>query len=190
AATVKVRSGFEDGIVTAIPFAKAAEECGVKAIAVHARFAGQGHQGYVDWEVIRDVKAIVNEMPVIGNGDIITPEDAEEMLTRTGCDGVMVGRGALGRPWIFKQMAHYLRTGEHLPEPPRSEKAAIALRYAELNLQYSSIPDYPTVLQMRKQLGKYNLDEEGSLAIRNQLVRVESITDIETLLKPIIASGV
>lgn len=188
--TVKVRSGFEDGVVTAIPFAKAAEECGVKAIAVHARFAGQGHQGYVDWEVIRAVKEIVNKIPVIGNGDIISPEDAEHMMTLTGCDGVMVGRGALGRPWIFKLMAHYLRTGEHLPEPSRAERAAVALRYAELNLQYSSIPDYPTVLQMRKQLGKYDLDEAGSRAIRNQLVRVESMTDIESILKPIIASDV
>ena len=188
--TVKVRSGFEDGVVTAIPFAKAAEECGVKAIAVHARFAGQGHQGYVDWEVIRDVKATVQNMPVIGNGDIVTPEDAEQMLNRTGCDGVMVGRGALGRPWIFKQMAHYLRTGEHLPEPSRAERAAIALRYAELNLHYSIMPEAPTVLEMRKQLGKYELDEAGSLTIRNQLVRVESMADIASILKPIIAAGV
>jgi tRNA-dihydrouridine synthase B len=187
--TVKVRSGYEDGVVTAIPFAKAAEECGVKAIAVHARFAGQGHQGYVDWEVIRDVKATVSTMPVIGNGDILTPEDAEQMLMRTGCDGVMVGRGALGKPWIFRQMAHYLHTGEHLPEPARADRAQIALRYAELNLRYSIAPEYATVLQMRKQISKYQLDETGSVEIRNQLVRVESMADIENILKPIIAAG-
>jgi len=187
--TVKVRSGFEDGVVTAIPFAKAAEECGVKAIAVHARFAGQGHQGDVDWDIIRDVKAAVVNMPVIGNGDVCEPADATRMLAQTGCDGVMIGRGALGRPWIFRQIAHYLRTGEILPEPTRSERAAIALRYAELNLDYASIPEYPTVLQMRKQISKYALDEAGSVVIRNRLVRVESMADIEAILCPIIAAG-
>jgi nifR3 family TIM-barrel protein len=187
--TVKVRSGFEDGVITAIPFAKAAEEVGAKAIAVHARFAGQGHQGYVDWEVIRDVKQIANNIPVLGNGDIREAEDAVQMLERTGCDAVMIGRAALGRPWIFRQIAHYLQTGEYLPEPNRAQRAEIALRYAELNLHYSVLPEQMTVLQMRKQLGKYALDEEGSLTIRNQLVRVDTMQDIENILKPIIASG-
>lgn len=185
--TVKVRSGYEDGVVTAIPFAKAAEEAGVKAIAVHARFAGQGHQGYVDWEVIREVKQTVNKIPVLGNGDIREAEDAEQMLERTGCDGIMIGRGALGRPWIFREIAHYLRTGEKLPTPNRSQRAEIALRYAELNLHYSVLPDNVTILQMRKQLSKYALDEVGSVLIRNQLVRVETMQDIEAILKPIIA---
>lgn len=187
--TVKVRSGFEDGIVTAIPFAKAAEEVGVKSIAVHARFAGQGHQGDVDWDVIRAVKQAVDNMPVVGNGDVCEPEDAERMLLRTGCDGVMVGRGALGRPWIFKHIAHYLRTGEKLPEPSRSERAQIALRYAELNLKYAVIPEKATCLQMRKQISKYALDDDGSVRIRNQLVRVESMDDIRAILEPIIAES-
>lgn len=187
--TVKVRSGFEDGVVTAIPFAKAAEEVGVKAIAVHARFAGQGHQGEADWDVIRDVKLAVPNMPVIGNGDVRQPEDAERMLTQTACDGVMVGRGALGRPWIFKHIEHYLKTGEKLPEPSRSDRARIALRYAELNYDYAAIRDKAVCLQMRKQLSKYALDEEGTVHIRNQLVRVESIDDIRAILEPIIAQG-
>lgn len=188
--TVKVRSGFEDGVVTAVPFAKAAEEVGAKAIAVHARFAGQGHQGYVDWEVIRDVKQIVDDIPVIGNGDIREIEDVEQMLERTSCDGVMIGRGALGRPWIFHHIDHYFRTGERLPEPTRAQRAEMLLRYAELNLHYSYLPEHVIVLQMRKQLGKYALDEPGSLVLRNQLVRVDSLKDIEQILKPIIASGV
>ncbi|MGJ3240703.1 MAG: tRNA dihydrouridine synthase DusB [Anaerolineae bacterium] len=184
--TVKVRSGFEDGVVTAIPFAQAAEAVGVQAIAVHARFAGQGHQGDADWDVIRDVKQAVQSMPVIGNGDVREPEDAERMLTRTGCDGVMVGRGALGRPWIFKHIQHYLETGEHLPQPTRAQRAEIALRYAQLNHAYAAIPDEAVCLQMRKQLSKYALDEPGSVHIRNQLVRVSSLADIETILLPII----
>lgn len=187
--TVKVRSGFEDGVVTAIPFAKAAEEVGVKAIAVHARFAGQGHQGDPDWDVIRDVKLAVENMPVIGNGDVREPEDAERMLTQTGCDGVMVGRGALGRPWIFKQIEHYLKTGEKLPDPIRSERARIALHYAELNLHYTVLPEDMLCLQMRKQLAKYALDDLGSVLIRNKLVRVESMNDIKAILEPIIQHG-
>lgn len=183
--TVKVRSGFEDGIVTAIPFAKAAEQSGVQAIAVHARFAGQGHQGDVDWDVIRDVKQTVQHIPVIGNGDVRQPEDAKRMLEQTGCDGVMVGRGALGKPWIFKQMAHYLRTGETLPDPDRRERAEIALRYAHLNREFSVLPEKMVVLQMRKQLSKYQLDHPGTVAIRNKLVRVESMDDIDAILKPI-----
>lgn len=184
--TVKVRSGFEDGVVTAIPFAQAAKAVGVKSIAVHARFAKQGHQGDVDWDVIRDVKQAVGTMPVIGNGDVREAEDAERMLLRTGCDGVMVGRGTLGRPWIFKQMLHYLQTGETLPEPSRAERAQIALRYAELNLHYAVIPEKATCLQMRKQLSKYALDIGNSVVLRNQLVRVESMDDIRAILEPII----
>ena len=184
--TVKVRSGFEDGVVTAIPFAKAAEAVGARAIAVHARFAGQGHQGYVDWEVIRDVKNIVQTMPVIGNGDVITGEDAQIMMTRTGCDGVMIGRGALGRPWVFQQIAHYLRTGETLPEPSRAERAEIALRHAELTLAYTALPDHVAVREMRGQLSKYKLDVAGSVAVRNKLVRVETMQDVENILRPII----
>lgn len=186
--TVKVRSGFEDGVITAIPFAKAAKEVGVKLIAVHARFAGQGHQGDVDWDVIRDVKLTVGDMPVLGNGEVKTPQDAERMMARTGADGVMIGRGALGRPWIFKQVDHYLRTGELLPEPSRSERAAIALRYAELNMRYTGLPEKPTVLQMRKQVSKYKLDE-GSVEIRNKLVRVDTFQDIVDILTPIIEHG-
>jgi len=188
--TVKVRSGFEDGMVTAVPFAQAAEQCGVKAIAVHARFAGQGHQGYVDWEVIRDVKNTVENIPVIGNGDVCKAADVEIMMQRTGCDGVMVGRGALGRPWIFKHMAHYLRTGELLPPPSRAEQAELALRHAELTVQYSHLPEHVTVLQMRKQISKYQLDLPGSVEIRNKLVRVHTLKDIETILKPMMAQGV
>ncbi len=183
--TVKVRSGYEDGIVTAIPFAQAAERVGAKAIAVHARFAGQGHQGDVDWDVIRNVKNTVENLPVIGNGEIKSAQDAQRMMQATGCDGVMIGRAALGRPWIFHQIAHYLRTGEQLPDPPRHERARIALRYAELNAQYSVLPEEMFVLQMRKQLSKYALDEPGTVAIRNQLVRVETMRDIEAVLRPI-----
>ena len=184
--TVKVRSGFEDGVITAIPFAKAAEEVGARAVAVHARFAKQGHSGDADWDVIRDVKQATTTMPIIGNGDIHSGADALRMLERTGCDGVMVGRGALGRPWIFKQIAHYLRTGETLPEPKRAERAQIALRHAQLTLETTYLPEEKAVREMRGQISKYKLDEEGSVQVRNRLVRIESYQELESILLSII----
>src|SRR5258706_9196345 len=110
--TVKVRSGWDPEHLTAVEFARAAEKAGVQAIAVHARTASQGFTGKADWDIIRQVKEAVHEMPVIGNGDVETADDAIRMLTETGCDGVMIGRAALGNPWVFRQMAHTIRTGE------------------------------------------------------------------------------
>ena len=180
--TVKVRSGFEDGVVTAIPFAKAAEEVGAKAVAVHARFAKQGHSGDADWDVIRDVKQVTTNMPIIGNGDVHSGADALRMLETTGCDGVMVGRGALGRPWIFKYISHYLQTGETLPEPSRAERAQVALRHAQLTMETTYLPELPAILGLRGQISKYRLDEDGSVKIRNRIVRIESYQELEAIL--------
>jgi len=180
--TVKVRSGFEDGVVTAIPFAKAAEEVGAQAVAVHARFAKQGHSGDADWDVIRDVKQVTTHMPIIGNGDIHSGADALRMLEQTGCDGIMIGRGALGRPWIFKYIAHYLQTGDILPEPTRSERAQIALRHAQLTIETTYLPEDIAILELRGQISKYRLDEEGSVKIRNRIVRIDSYRELESIL--------
>ena len=184
--TVKVRSGFEDGVVTAIPFARAAEECGVQAIAVHARFAGQGHTGYADWDVIRRVKETVTTMPVIGNGDILVPQDAARMLEETGCDGVMVGRGALGRPWIFRYIAHYLETGDLLPEPTRAERAQIALDHARRYVETVHVREAAAILELRGQISKYRLDDDNSVTLRNQIVRVSSLEELEGILVPLV----
>jgi len=180
--TVKVRSGFEDGVVTAIPFAKAAEDVGAKAVAVHARFAKQGHSGAADWDVIRDVKQVTTHMPIIGNGDIHSGADALRMVEQTGCDGVMVGRGALGRPWIFKHIAHYLQTGETLPEPSRAERAQLALRHAQLTLETTYLPEDVAILELRGQISKYKLDEAGSVKLRNRIVRIDSYQELESIL--------
>ena len=145
--TVKVRSGFEDGVVTAVPFAVAAEQVGAQAVAVHARFAGQGHGGAADWDVIAAVKEKVRDMPIMGNGDIHSGEDARRMLEQTGCDAVMVGRAALGRPWIFRQIATYLKTGVELAEPSRAERARIALRHAQLTLETTRLPEHVAILR-------------------------------------------
>jgi len=185
--TVKVRSGFEEGETTAIVFAAAAEQAGARAIAVHARYASQGFGGEADWSVIREVKQTVRDMPVIGNGDVYTGADARRMIDETGCDAVMIGRAALGAPWIFRQVEHELRTGEPLPEPSRAERAAVALRHAQLTLATTHLPDHVAVRELRGQLSKYGLDHPGERFIRNKLVRVETPDDVRRILDPIAA---
>ena len=119
--TVKFRKGFNDESVNAVEFAKMAESCGVAAVAVHGRTREQYYSGKADWDIIRRVKEAV-KIPVIGNGDVFTPEDAGRLLEETGCDGIMVARGAKGNPWIFHRINHYLETGEDVykrqPHPP------------------------------------------------------------------------
>jgi tRNA-dihydrouridine synthase B len=180
--TVKVRSGWEAGDLTAVPFAKAAEGVGARAIAVHGRYAKQGFQGDADWDVIRQVKEIVS-IPVFGNGDVKTAADARRMLALTGCDGVMIGRAALGQPWIFRHIAHELATGQSLPEPTLAERAAIALEHARRTIADAThVPERVAVMELRGQLTKYSLDEPASVAVRNQLIHAESLSDIETIL--------
>ena len=185
--TVKVRSGFEDGVVTAVPFAAAAEAVGAQAIAVHARFAGQGHGGEADWDVIAAVKEAVLAMPIIGNGDVHSGADARRMLDDTGCDAVMIGRTALGRPWIFQHIAHHLETGINLPEPARAERARVALRHAQLTMETTHLPERVAVMEMRGQISKYKLDAPGSARVRNRLVRIDTFAELESLLREVAA---
>ena len=112
--TVKFRKGFTEKSVNAVEFAKMAESCGVAAVAVHGRTREQYYSGQADWDIIRQVKEAV-KIPVIGNGDIFTPEAAKRMIEETGCAGIMIARGAKGNPWIFHRINHYLDTGELLP---------------------------------------------------------------------------
>jgi tRNA-dihydrouridine synthase B len=186
--TVKIRAGWEESDPTCIPFARAAEQAGVKAIAVHARFATQGFSGVADWSWIQRVKEAVS-IPVIGNGDVNTPEDAARMLRETGCDGVMIGRGALGNPWIFPQVLHYLQTGEHLPPPTPYEKAAMALRHAQIAAETSKMPERSTFLELRGQLCQYAIGVPGAARMREQLKHIESLADVEAVLAPVLERG-
>lgn len=184
--TVKVRAGFEYGIITAVNFAKAAQDVGAQMIAVHARYASQGFTGTADWDVIRQVKEAVTTLPVFGNGDVTNAADARRMLEETGCDGVMIGRAALGNPWIFKQIAHELRTGEALPEPTIRERAETCLRQAVLTLETTRMNPKKAILELRGQLLKYAAGMPDATTIRDGLVHAESLEDIERALAPLL----
>lgn len=180
--TVKVRVGWDHGERTAAPFAKAAAEVGVAAVAVHGRTAAQGFTGQADWDAIAEVVQAVPGLPVFGNGDVFSAADARRMLAQTGCAGVMIGRAALGAPWIFRHIEHELRTGEALPEPTREERRAVALRHALLTLETSLLVEKQALLELRGQLCRYRLDDPGSTEVRDALVRVSSRADLERIL--------
>lgn len=133
--TVKIRLGWDDSSKNVVELAKRLEDAGVAAIAVHGRTREQLYSGRADWTYIKAVKEALR-IPVLGNGDIVSPETASAMFEETGCDAILVGRGAQGNPWIFKRIAHYLETGEILPEPSHLERVAMLKRHFELLCYY------------------------------------------------------
>lgn len=177
--TVKFRRGFDETCINAVEIAKIAESCGVAAVAVHGRTREQYYSGRADWEIIRQVKAAV-KIPVIGNGDIFTPKDAKRMLEETGCDGLMIARGAKGNPWIFRQINHYLATGELLPPPGREEIRDMLLRHGELQVEYKG--EYLGVREMRKHVAWYTVGLPHSSALRNEVNQVERYEDFKQLI--------
>ncbi len=181
--TVKVRSGWTAEQPTAVAFARRTEQIGVRAVAVHARFADQGFTGQADWDMIRQVKDAVRTIPVIGNGDVSCADDARRMLLETGCDGVMIGRAALGNPWVFRQIAHEISTGEMLPRPSLAERARAALRQAELTLNTTKLDPVVAIRELRGQLVKY-VEDLPDPVVRERIVRADSLADIERALAP------
>lgn len=178
--TVKFRKGFNDSSVNAVEFAKMAESCGVAAVAVHGRTREQYYSGTADWDIIRQVKEAV-KIPVIGNGDIFKAQDAKAMMEQTGCDGVMVARGAKGNPWLFKQIAHYLDTGELLPGPTVSEIKEMVLRHGRMLVEYKG--ETVAMREMRSHMAWYTKGMPGSAALRNDINQVETLEGLTELLE-------
>lgn len=177
--TVKFRKGFNDLSVNAVEFAKMAESCGVAAVAVHGRTREQYYSGKADWDIIRQVKEAVR-LPVIGNGDIFTPEDAGRMLKETGCDGIMVARGAKGNPWLFGRINHYLDTGEVLPGPSMAEIKAMILRHGRMLVQFKG--EGVAMREMRGHMAWYTKGMPHSATLRNEINQVETLEGFVELL--------
>lgn len=178
--TVKFRKGFDDAHVNAVEIAKIAEASGAAAVAVHGRTREQFYSGTADWEIIRQVKEAVS-IPVIGNGDVDSPEKAKVLLDSTGCDGVMIGRAARGNPWLFHRVAEYLETGKLLDKPSGEEIKAMMLRHARM--QVACKGDYTGIREMRKHISWYTTGLPGSAKLRGKINSVESLQEMEELLQ-------
>ncbi len=161
--TVKFRKGWDETSVNAVQIARMAEQAGAAAVSVHGRTREQFYSGQADWSIIRDVKQAV-AIPVIGNGDIRTPQDAERMLTETGCDGIMIGRGAQGNPWIFRQVTHYLATGQTLPLPALGERIDMLLRHLDMLVGHKG--EYTGIREMRSHAAWYTKGLPSSAELR------------------------
>ncbi len=179
--TVKVRSGYTQGNLTAVKFARAAADIGAKAIAVHARYASQGFSGTADWNVIAQVKdAVGDAIPVIGNGDIETPDDALRMLRQTGCDGVMVGRAAMGNPWLLGQIRDAIAKESVRREPTVEERVAVARQHASLQVDVQG--EGVACRELRGLLGHYFKGVPGATRLRGTLAKESTLEGINRTL--------
>ncbi len=178
--TVKFRKGWDDLHVNAVDVAKAVEQAGASAVTIHGRTAAQKYGGSADWSIIRQVKQAVS-IPVIGNGDVMSPESAVQLMDETGCDGVMVGRGALGNPWIFREIAHFLVTGEKLPRPDIRERIEVAILHMGLLVEDKG--EEIGVKEMRKHAAWYIKGLPGSTEVKDQMNQQVSMAGMKFLLE-------
>lgn len=173
--TVKIRKGFDDAHLNAVEIAKIAESAGAAAVAVHGRTREQYYSGKADWNCIRAVKESVR-IPVIGNGDVTDALSAKRMLDETGCDGIMIGRGAQGNPWIFREVTEYLDTGVIPPRPDPAQIRRVVERHAALQLAVKG--EYTGVREMRKHLAWYTTGLPGSAKYRQMINSMETMEEL------------
>lgn len=178
--TLKIRKGWDDNCINAVEIAKIAEECGISALAIHGRTREQFYSGKADWDIISEIKQAIN-IPVIGNGDVFEVQDAVNMLEKTKCDAIMIGRGSQGNPWIFKRINHYMKTGEILPEPTLEEKITTAIKH--MNLAVAEHGDYVAVREMRKHIGWYLKGLKNSAKYRDQINKITDYKEVIVMLE-------
>lgn len=178
--TVKFRKGFTEEDCSAVEFAKMAESCGVAAVAVHGRTREQYYSGKADWDIIRKVKEAV-VIPVIGNGDVFEPADAKAMMDQTGCDGVMIARGAKGNPWIFSRTLHYLETGELPPGPSAAEISKMIVRHGYLQMEHKG--EAVAMREMRKHMAWYTAGLPHSAKLRNDINQIETMDGLKRFVE-------
>ena len=178
--TVKIRKGFTEGSVNAVEIAKIIEASGAAAIAVHGRTREQYYEGKADWDIIRQVKEAVS-IPVIGNGDVNSPESAKRLIEETGCDGIMIGRAARGNPWIFGRINRFLETGVKEEEPGVQEVKEMILKHARLQIEYKG--EYTGMREMRKHVAWYTAGMPHSASVRRQVNEVETYEQLEKLVE-------
>lgn len=182
--TVKIRMGFNLDSINAVEIAKIAEGNGAAAITVHGRTREQYYKGKANWDIICQVKEAVT-IPVIGSGDVQTPMDAQRMLEETGCDGIMIARGARGNPWVFSQIDGYLNNGITQPIPDIDEVKRTILRHAKLSIQFKG--EYTGIREMRKHIAWYTAGYPQSAKLRNKTNEIENIGDLEKLLEEFVS---
>ena len=169
--TVKIRSGWDNNSINAVEIAKVCEKAGASAITVHPRTRSQGYLGKANWNIIKEVKENVS-IPVIGNGDIVTPEDAKKMIDLTGCDAVMIGRGCLGNPYLIKETVHYLKTGQLLPKEDYISKMDICLKHYEYLLKIK--PEKVATLEMRTHAAYYLKGLPNAVKVKQMLYAIKN----------------
>ena len=177
--TVKIRKGFNEQNINAVEIAKVAEGAGAAAVAVHGRTREEYYSGKADWDIIGEVKASV-DIPVIGSGDIYCGKDAADMLRQSGCDGVMVARGARGNPWIFNNIKQYLETGIEADKPSIEEVKEMVLRHAKAEIDFSG--EDIAIRQMRKHAAWYSAGYPGSSALRREINKSCTFKEFEAIL--------
>lgn len=173
--TLKLRKGWDHNNIVAIEFAKMAEKCGVSAIIIHGRTRTDMYSGHVDYDIIKKVKESVS-IPVIGNGDIVDEESALEMFEKTGVDGIMIGRGAFGNPWIFERIRYFLETGNKLDAVSNEEKLRVIKKHIKYELECKN--EITAIRELRKHIAWYTKNMPQSSEFRNEINKIENIDEL------------